>query len=111
MPKWPEHGSEQKYSNAAMRLHPEVPCSRACSVGQSEARLGCQVSAAARRRYVLLPRSGCSGSSRRSVLQVSRKTWPTPRSRLPTPKELKTLAMPAQEGFGLDVDQSVSPGK
>jgi len=44
-------------------------------------------------------------------LQVSRKTRPTPRSRLPTPKKLKTLAMPAQEGFGLDVDQSVSPGE
>src|SRR4029077_16543297 len=36
---------------------------------------------------------------------------PPSRSRLPSPEQLKTLPMPAEEGLGLDVDQGILPCK
>src|SRR5271165_4639765 len=42
------------------------------------------------------------------LADVLRKSWPT-RLRLPFPKQLETLAMPANQGLGFDDDQGLFP--
>jgi hypothetical protein len=43
-----------------------------------------------------------------AVADVLRNSWPTS-LRLPFPKQLETLAMPADQGLGFDDDQGLFP--
>src|SRR6516162_4373009 len=57
------------------------------------------------------PRRILPSHSLDQFLNLFAQSWPAARPRFPSPEQLETLPMPAEECLGLDVDQGILPCK